>query len=850
MDIFGIDATVAGLKRGAERFGTRVAAVVVKRFSVRKNASIMSRSQLEKAANGFSPKEPEPYGAGVDGAQTEQEMRENAEPAKDRDGTHGYIGLYKGKQYEVYADSSYGAQKKLAAQLGAKRESDVSVNLAEKDVNKETGKGTQVTTHLDNSEHREEPYWSWLDTHKDAQARDLKSEFQMSIEDAKYILESWKRASTENRNADSASLGFDSAQKTTTAQPCKKKLTNFDKGSDTCEHCGYYGYSREDGTCPKCDKARKNASPEMVSKCQACGHESPNEWSGKCEGCGVENESDMGSKAITKDDVVKENGSQMAEAARAATLSGIAPNKIMYSMKEKFPGASEGELRSAVSAAYKEIKGDPSHVKENDDMGSATVTKDDVIKENAPTFRVEETEDGMYEVKFGSGRAGEIFEKEKEANARAKDLNFGRQNSMENAGHLSAENWLSASMDERGGWLLAASQSIELASSDYADLSLDVKKALQDAWDMPASQNDKYAAAAPAEAPQEHDKGELVEPLLANASGKRDKQKFTFKDANGERHSVYAFDEAAAWQQLSDDFATSLEDVKGMGIKLESVKENASDAGTMREAIVHRYGDELRSGNLSGACKAALMDLAKSAGMDLQGVLKDLKGDAKLQNAKRDTSCPSCKLPMMMRPSDSPVDGDQYRCGNRQCTEFRTASGAPSEKFRKMNASEHTCSHGDLKSQESCPRCKEIDEELARRDAGRKNGLAPATNRKCPTCSGPVEPQEGISGSNSTYSCKRCGESYDSSELTNSDPTADVDQIESLAEGILHEAEEIEAEQGLENKKISESEIGKEIAHHERDKGMDPEQAIAAAYSETRQNSGVDRGSKKYGRDR
>jgi inorganic pyrophosphatase len=70
---------------------------------------------------------------------------ENAEPAKDKIGKYGYIGLYKGKQYEVYADSSYGAQKKLAAQLGAKRESDVDVWLVEKG-------GEQVTTFLDNAE--------------------------------------------------------------------------------------------------------------------------------------------------------------------------------------------------------------------------------------------------------------------------------------------------------------------------------------------------------------------------------------------------------------------------------------------------------------------------------------------------------------------------------------------------------------------------------------------------------------------------------------------------------------------------------------------------------------------------
>jgi len=45
---------------------------------------------------------------------------------------NGYIGIYKNKQYEVYANSSYEAQKKLAEQLKVKKSYLVSVYLAEK----------------------------------------------------------------------------------------------------------------------------------------------------------------------------------------------------------------------------------------------------------------------------------------------------------------------------------------------------------------------------------------------------------------------------------------------------------------------------------------------------------------------------------------------------------------------------------------------------------------------------------------------------------------------------------------------------------------------------------------------
>jgi N12 class adenine-specific DNA methylase len=45
----------------------------------------------------------------------------------------GYIGLYKGKQYEVYANSTYEAQKKIAAEHHIKDSGNIDVMLAEKD---------------------------------------------------------------------------------------------------------------------------------------------------------------------------------------------------------------------------------------------------------------------------------------------------------------------------------------------------------------------------------------------------------------------------------------------------------------------------------------------------------------------------------------------------------------------------------------------------------------------------------------------------------------------------------------------------------------------------------------------
>ena len=46
---------------------------------------------------------------------------------------NGYIGLYKGRKYEVYANTTYEAQQKLVVQLKVKKSWEISVYLCEKD---------------------------------------------------------------------------------------------------------------------------------------------------------------------------------------------------------------------------------------------------------------------------------------------------------------------------------------------------------------------------------------------------------------------------------------------------------------------------------------------------------------------------------------------------------------------------------------------------------------------------------------------------------------------------------------------------------------------------------------------
>jgi hypothetical protein len=60
---------------------------------------------------------------------------------------HGFVAIYGARQIDVYADSLYAAKQKAIAQMKLRKSQEhmVSIMLAEKDVNPETGKGTQVT---------------------------------------------------------------------------------------------------------------------------------------------------------------------------------------------------------------------------------------------------------------------------------------------------------------------------------------------------------------------------------------------------------------------------------------------------------------------------------------------------------------------------------------------------------------------------------------------------------------------------------------------------------------------------------------------------------------------------------
>lgn len=59
---------------------------------------------------------------------------------------NGYVAFYKGKQMDIYAETSFAAQEDAAKKFKAKKSYEVSVVLAETDVAMKDGKpvGTQV----------------------------------------------------------------------------------------------------------------------------------------------------------------------------------------------------------------------------------------------------------------------------------------------------------------------------------------------------------------------------------------------------------------------------------------------------------------------------------------------------------------------------------------------------------------------------------------------------------------------------------------------------------------------------------------------------------------------------------
>lgn len=583
MSFFNNDEVLEGIKRGAEKFGSTRALSIVKRMARR--------------LNGFAPKEAEPYGLGLGGGDTEQ-MSQVPTQALRND----------------IAVAQLRQQNKLNFLV---KELELASEPAEKEALEYEIKCIQ------------------------AELAEYPATGDPDGEQIKDSSVGGKKTSIPLHNEDSSNLGYQSAQKTTTAQSEMKSK---------CPACGHESVEEWNGKCANCmmsnaedvsgnltrekkdngfaPKEREPYAEEMASKKNAgevtcrCGHdEVDHRQSGTsaCSSCTCAGFDELASK---------ENTSDMEEYARRATLAGVAPNVIMLSMKQEFPDKSEDVLRAAVNAAYKDIKEDPSHVKEN--AGNK-------CPECGVLVRLSEADEN-------GKRTHECPQCHQKWDNR----------DLTNAGHLDARPWAAAATEERAVWLELAGQDINLATeADWNRLSQDVKKALQDVYDKPASAN-------------------IPGGVYNNAAGLSGKKKFIFKDADGQEETVEAETLDKAWSQLADIFGEPASTLKAIGVKF--VRENSDPEGDLDEieraadGIKHEVEELKEEGLENCSCGCAPSDHTPDAAGNVKcpctcAECAAMKSAA-LENANKwaGKKCPYCTGPVTTHPS-GPYAGSPFCAG-------------------------------------------------------------------------------------------------------------------------------------------------------------------------------------------
>lgn len=750
MNILGIDDTLAGLRRGAAKFGTRVAERVARKFGVRKNAKVppelakviaqvldaiaqehapgdepmrvshMVGRVLRKAdpkfhyedisaavndeldrrgwsrhqmSNSFTPREPEPYGLGMGGADTEQasqpptQARENdgAPAAAPSSGAVDSSSLgYESGQETTTAQRSEMLSRCLGCGLESP-EAKVSkcMGCGLEDI--DTGQRMPLAslTDLENASKFDMAKRVWLDADHVRREAILKECGCLVSGVAVDVMRTFNELPAR-------------------AQDYLGELSERKNAGSKCKSCGESRAELSpDGTCAKCE-GMENAG-QSLSTLRASWADYSQRWAWLTEELGISEDE--------ADDLVDLPFSNL-------------PSTVIEKMKNHFPGSPSNSLNNA---AHPDLKAW---------WDQADLSQRELLLEDAGAS--------------GSHQMATLHFENLPADVKKKieSMRGTLGNSRANAGHLGPDAWEAATESERVGWLDAASQDIDLACRRWPDLSLDVHVALQDAFDKPANRNLTDAL-------DHHDRGQLT-PLadrlnadghpcaecqgsgkidsghpchacagsgheeVGNADGKPAKRKFVFRDVNGEEETVEAISEAAAWDTLANIFGTPVADIKGMGVKLVKTLDNAandpkyrcSECGEVTQAAgpdetvlkCPKCGGATDFDNASDAsgrvlacpsCKSTKLVTADRQAYGDGFYECDACGDGtwsrdelskmgSVKNAKAQEPCAACGLPMQMRPSGG--DENSFVCGNRRCTAFRTASGGPSEHFRKLNA--------------------------------------------------------------------------------------------------------------------------------------------------------------------
>jgi transposase-like protein len=387
----------------------------------------------------------------------------------------------------------------------------------------------------------------------------------------------------------------------------------------------------------------------------------------------------------------------------------------------------------------------------------------------------------------------------------------------QNAGHVAAEMWAVASSEERGGWLIEARQDVELAARPWHDLSIDVQKALQDAWDMPTSINNASGCEEKRNAEEKglnRDKHEACSNcgFVYDPSVDYDAQgRCPDCQSGGEKKNAGPVptpleiaasitkkegkDRAEAKRLLTGAFPeASIADIEAALEKFHSslLKNADGEQGDIEEIERHVEGIEHELGEMKEeemlendgfVCSACHQPGKKSdMKMDDKPVCTKCAKDTEKQlgNAADGLKCEDCGTPLT---PETAAAVDNNRAGKALCEKCYHKRGMW---------------HG---SDAVCPKCGERRNEL------------PLGGSTCPDC------QRGklrsIVGEDHRFKCDVCKTTF-------------RDDVETGPDG---------KPKRVENRDISRSEVGEEIAHHIKDKGMEPKQAEAAAFAESRRHS-------------
>lgn len=782
MDILGTDVTLAGLKRGAEKFGTHVAASVVKRVSVR--------------LNGFAPKEAEPYGRGMGGAETAQdsEAQNAGEKCPECSGPLTPVGSEQLYFDCAKCDKGFPKEQIKNAGGGATEKERTTGDLwdrADKAQREKMAKAVGISDETVATIY----HLNWMALDSSLQRSLIKNEGEGGAPAA---------ASPASGGVDSSALGYQSAQKTTTAKRedycdacdrvkascvCAKENA---QDQSKCTGCGAKlvkeELARGEGLCTGC-LSFDNAQAQ--SKCQACGYESPEKWDGKCESCGIqykgyEDGTDLRKNSASEDvftcdecgerereglktirqgkalcdecaRMPKENASgkcascgkkkpELGPDGNCASCEGMENASPVCSCDagdgEKDPKEHDGRC-AVYTSSFRKNASENDIEREWDSMGSkarAMLLEDLGVSANPDSFYRGLPQSVKMALKQYIGTLGtEAFGNRKNGKGEPCDAKVftdkvnieqldgsllpmhlctkccdqakrdgvfeGLANSIKNKGLPDLKKWWDQADNSQRELLLedaGVPGSHMMATVNFANLTREVKLKLESM------------------------RGTIVDNSLKNEK--------TIKCPCGEVSSNPA------------DFS-KVEGDKGICKRCAGERTNAGhltpdswELASLEERLqwLERAGQDInlatrRFIDLSLDVHKALQDAVdKPANRNLDEFLDHHANPATSPledrlNSAADFLCPDCDTPLRKNPNDSP-EADEFKC--IRCGREMERGEAIAKESRK-NATEHTCNHNDAKSQESCPKCKEIDAELAKRDAEKKNANDGA---KCPKC--------------------------------------------------------------------------------------------------------------------